>query len=142
MFEGEAVSTSRASAHAQRRPDFGDGGIGPPPNGYAPGGDIWIHTAKGSRKHELIEKAGRFTLMADRLEPTARYVSVEAPVISTVPATRAHLTEMTSRYLPPDWVDGYIEFAEANHGEGVVITIRPEHWISSGLGNVWQAAAA
>ncbi|MFE6157408.1 pyridoxamine 5'-phosphate oxidase family protein [Streptomyces sp. NPDC056486] len=103
---------------------------------YAPGGDIWIHTAKGSRKHELIQKTGRFTLMVERLEPTVRYVSVEGPVISTVPATRAHLTEMTSRYLPPEKVDGYIEFAQANHGEGVVITIRPEHWISSDLGSI------
>ncbi|MFJ4714282.1 pyridoxamine 5'-phosphate oxidase family protein [Streptomyces sp. NPDC088785] len=103
---------------------------------YTPGGDIWIHTGKDSRKHELIAKAGRFTLMVDRLEPTVRYVSVEGPVISTVPATRAHLTEMTSRYLPPEKVDGYVEFAEANHGDAVVITVRPEHWVSSDLGNV------
>ncbi|MEU6845602.1 pyridoxamine 5'-phosphate oxidase family protein [Streptomyces sp. NPDC046716] len=103
---------------------------------YAPGGDIWIHTGKGSRKHELIAKAGRFTLMVDRVEPSVRYVSVEGPVVSTVPAVRAHLTEMASRYLPPEKVDGYVEFAEANHGEAVIITLRPEHWVSSDLGNV------
>ncbi|WP_199552944.1 pyridoxamine 5'-phosphate oxidase family protein [Streptomyces sp. N35] len=101
---------------------------------YAPGGDIWIHTGKGSRKHQLIEKAGRFTLMIDRLQPTVRYVSVEGPVISTVPSAREHLVEISARYLPAEKVDGYVEFAEKNHGEAVIITLRPEHWVSSDLG--------
>ncbi|MBC9716380.1 pyridoxamine 5'-phosphate oxidase family protein [Streptomyces sp. TRM66268-LWL] len=101
---------------------------------YAPGGDIWVHTGKGSRKHQLIENAGRFTLMVDRLTPTVRYVSVEGSVISTVPATHEHLVEISSRYMPPEKLAGYLEYAEKNHGEAVIITLRPEHWISSDLG--------
>ncbi|MER7176428.1 pyridoxamine 5'-phosphate oxidase family protein [Streptomyces mesophilus] len=101
---------------------------------YAPGGDIWIHTGKGSRKHQLIEKAGRFTLMIDRVEPTVRYVSVEGPAISIVPSTHEHLVEISARYLPAEKVEGYVEFAEKNHGEAVIITLRPEHWVSSDLG--------
>ncbi|NGO77608.1 pyridoxamine 5'-phosphate oxidase family protein [Streptomyces sp. YC504] len=101
---------------------------------YAPGGDIWIHTGKGSRKHQLIEKAGRFTLMIDRVEPTVRYASVEGPVVSTVPSTREHLVEISTRYMPAEKVDGYVEFSEKNHGEAVIITLRPERWVSSDLG--------
>ncbi|MEU6313243.1 pyridoxamine 5'-phosphate oxidase family protein [Streptomyces sp. NPDC047014] len=103
---------------------------------YAPGGDIWIMTGSDSRKAELIKAAGRFTLLVDRLDPTIRYVSVEGPVTSTVPATREQLVEMSARYLPADKVEGYVDFAWKNHGEQIVIHMRPEHWISSDLGNV------
>ncbi|MEU1281553.1 pyridoxamine 5'-phosphate oxidase family protein [Streptomyces sp. NPDC005805] len=103
---------------------------------YAPGGDVWIMTGRDSRKGRLIAEAGRFTLMTDRLEPTIRYVSVEGPVIATEEATREQLTEISARYLPPEKVAGYVEFAWANHGEQVVIRMRPERWVSSDLGSV------
>ena len=43
---------------------------------YAPGGEAWVLTEAGSRKVRLIEAAGRFTLMVERVAPTVRYVSV------------------------------------------------------------------
>ncbi|GAA3788199.1 pyridoxamine 5'-phosphate oxidase family protein [Streptomyces phyllanthi] len=103
---------------------------------YAPGGNLWIMTALDSRKYRLIEAAGRFSLMADRLEPTIRYVSVEGPVIDTVPATVEQLREISARYLPAEKVDGYVDFAWKNHGEQVVVHLRPERWVSSDLGTV------
>ncbi|GGZ96431.1 pyridoxamine 5'-phosphate oxidase [Streptomyces subrutilus] len=103
---------------------------------YAPGGDIWIMTGRASRKAELIAAAGRFTLMVDRVEPTIRYVSVEGPVVSTVPAKREQLVEMSSRYLPADKVAPYVDFAWKEHGEQVVIHMRPTRWVSSDLGQV------
>ncbi|MFD8984764.1 pyridoxamine 5'-phosphate oxidase family protein [Streptomyces sp. NPDC059564] len=103
---------------------------------YAPGGDIWIMTGRDSRKAELIRAAGRFTLMVDRLEPTIRYVSVEGPVVETVPATREQLVEISSRYLPAEKVEGYVDFAWKEHGEQVVIHMRPQRWVSSDLGKV------
>ncbi|MFD3696906.1 pyridoxamine 5'-phosphate oxidase family protein [Streptomyces sp. NPDC058646] len=103
---------------------------------YAPGGDVWIMTVRDSRKAALIAAAGRFSLMVDRVEPTIRYVSVEGPVVSTVPATRELLTEIAARYLPADKVEGYVDFAWKNHGEQVVIHLRPERWLSSDLGQV------
>ncbi|OKK17233.1 pyridoxamine 5'-phosphate oxidase [Streptomyces sp. CB00455] len=103
---------------------------------YAPGGDVWIMTGRDSRKAGLIAAAGRFSLMADRVEPTIRYVSVEGPVVSTVAGTREQLTEMSARYLPPDKVDAYVDFAWQNHGEQVVIHMRPTHWVSTDLGQV------
>jgi hypothetical protein len=103
---------------------------------YEPGGDIWIMTGLDSRKYELISAAGRFSLMVDRLEPTIRYVSVEGPVVDTAPATLDQLREISARYLPADKVDGYVDFARKNHGEQLVLRMRPERWVSSDLGQV------
>ncbi|MGV9286605.1 pyridoxamine 5'-phosphate oxidase family protein [Streptomyces sp. NPDC003719] len=103
---------------------------------YETGGDVWILTGLDSRKNELIKAAGRFSLMVDRLEPTIRYVSVEGPVVETAPATVELLREMSARYLPAEKVDGYVDFAWKNHGEQVVVRMRPERWVSSDLGQV------
>ncbi|MEU6902328.1 pyridoxamine 5'-phosphate oxidase family protein [Streptomyces virginiae] len=103
---------------------------------YSPGGDIWIMTGRDSRKAELIASAGRFSLMVDRVEPTIRYVSVEGPVVSVEPAVRTQLESISARYLPADKVDGYVDDAWKNHGEQVVIHMRPSRWVSSDLGQV------
>ena len=103
---------------------------------YEPGGDIWVMTGLDTRKNQLIQAAGRISLMIDRLEPTIRYVSVEGPVIRTTPATLEQLREISARYLPAEKVDGYVDFAWKNHGEQVVIHMRPQRWVSSDLGQV------
>ncbi|MFA0840676.1 pyridoxamine 5'-phosphate oxidase family protein [Streptomyces rochei] len=103
---------------------------------YEPGGDVWIMTGLDSRKNRLIQAAGRFTLMVDRLDPTIRYVSVEGPVVETVAATEEDLREISARYLPPEKVDGYVAYASADHGEQVIVRMRPERWVSSDLGSV------
>ncbi|WP_371566945.1 pyridoxamine 5'-phosphate oxidase family protein [Streptomyces canus] len=103
---------------------------------YTPGGDIWIMTGRDSRKHELIRAAGRFSLLVERVEPTIRYVSVEGPVVDTRPGTGEDLREISARYLPAEKVDGYVEFASKNHGEQVIIRMRPERWVTSDLGTV------
>jgi Pyridoxamine 5'-phosphate oxidase len=101
---------------------------------YTPGGEAWVLTEAGSRKARLIEAAGRFTLMVDRVMPTVRYVSVEGPVTHTVPGTEALLREITERYLPPDRVAAYLEFATAELGEQVAVYLRPERWLTADLG--------
>jgi hypothetical protein len=101
---------------------------------YAPGGEAWVLTEAGSRKARLIEAAGRFSLMVDRVLPTTRYVSVEGPVTRTVPGTDELLLEMTTRYLPSDQVPAYIEFAKTELGEQVAIYLRPERWLTADLG--------
>jgi hypothetical protein len=101
---------------------------------YAPGGEAWILTEAKSRKARLIEAAGRFTLMVERVMPTVRYVSVEGPVTRTVPATDELLLEITARYLPPENVPAYIEFATTQLGEQVAIYLRPERWLTADLG--------
>jgi hypothetical protein len=101
---------------------------------YEPGGEPWILTEAGSRKVPLIEAAGCFTLMVDRVTPTTRYVSVEGPVTRTIPCTDELLREMAERYLPPEQAEAYIKMAEAEFGEQVAIYIRPQRWLSSDLG--------
>jgi hypothetical protein len=103
---------------------------------YTPGGEAWVLTGAGSRKARLIAAAGRFTLMVERLEPTARYVSVEGPLSRTEPGTDELFREMVERYLAPEKVQGYLEFAKAELGESVVYYLRPEHWLSADLGAI------
>ncbi|WP_069765832.1 pyridoxamine 5'-phosphate oxidase family protein [Streptomyces sp. LUP47B] len=103
---------------------------------YTPGGDIWIMTGRDSRKHGLIRAAGRFSLLVERVEPTIRYVSVEGPVVDSRPGTVEDLREISARYLPAEKVDGYVEFAAKNHGEQVILRMRPERWVTSDLGTV------
>jgi hypothetical protein len=74
--------------------------------------------------------------MAERVDPTVRYVAVDGPVSRIEPSTDEHLVEMVRRYMPPEKVDAYLEFARREHGEGVVIFMKPEHWISADLGSL------
>jgi hypothetical protein len=101
---------------------------------YAPGGEAWILTEAQSRKARLIEAAGRFALMVDRVTPTIRYVSVEGPVTRTIPETDELLREITTRYLPPGKAEEYITMAKAEFGPQIAIYLRPEHWLASDLG--------
>ena len=101
---------------------------------YTPGGEAWVLTEPGSRKARLIKAAGRFTLMVERVAPTVRYVSVEGPVTRTIAGTDELLREMAVRYLPPEKVGAYLEFARADHGELVAIYLRPKRWLSADLG--------
>jgi hypothetical protein len=100
---------------------------------YTPGGDAWVLTEARSRKARLIAAAGRFSLMVQRVMPTYRYVSIEGPVVRTIPGTDALLREITERYLPPDKVAAYLTFA-AGLGEQVAIYLRPERWLTADLG--------
>jgi hypothetical protein len=101
---------------------------------YEPGGEAWILTEAASRKVPLIEAAGRFTLMVDRVTPTTRYVSVEGPVARIVPGTDEMLQEIAGRYLPPDGVQDYIDLANTQFGEQIAIYMRPQRWLASDLG--------
>ncbi|MCV7280631.1 pyridoxamine 5'-phosphate oxidase family protein [Mycolicibacterium flavescens] len=102
---------------------------------YSPGGEPWVLTGNGSRKHRLIEAQGEFTLMVQQVEPSVRYVSVDGPVSRIEPGTDDYLVEVTKRYLPPEKVEGYLEMARREHGESVVIFMRPQHWLSADLGS-------
>ncbi|MEU9334007.1 pyridoxamine 5'-phosphate oxidase family protein [Streptomyces sp. NPDC048290] len=119
-----------------------DGGAGRAPlavpiwYSYTPGGDAWVMTGLNSRKHRLIKAAGRFTLLVDRVEPTVRYVSVEGPVVDETPATIEQLREVSARYLPAGKLEAYVDFSWKNNGDMVVLTMRPERWVSSDLGSL------
>ncbi|MDJ1134104.1 pyridoxamine 5'-phosphate oxidase family protein [Streptomyces iconiensis] len=101
---------------------------------YEPGGELWVLTARDSVKAREIARAGRFTILAERLDPTVRYASAEGPVITTTTTTEAELREMTARYLRPDRVDAYV--AEGSAEKNVTIRMRPEHWLAADLGAI------
>ncbi|GAA3606559.1 pyridoxamine 5'-phosphate oxidase family protein [Nonomuraea rosea] len=99
---------------------------------YTPGGEIRFLTDGDSIKAKLIAKAGRFSILVQRTSPTYRYVSVEGPVVRSGPTTLDDLTRISSRYLPPDAVSGYVQGSDLN----VLVTfrMRPDHWLSADLG--------
>jgi hypothetical protein len=101
---------------------------------YEPGGEAWVLTEAASLKARFIRAEGRFSLMVDRVTPTIRYVSVEGPVMRTIPETDELVWEMASRYLPPEKAKAYVARAKAEFGEQVAIYLRPERWLSSDLG--------
>jgi Pyridoxamine 5'-phosphate oxidase len=101
---------------------------------YEPGGEAWILTEAKSRKVPLIEAAGRFSLMVDRVTPTTRYVSVEGPVTRTIRGTGELRREMAERYLPAEQAEAYLEMAQAEFGEEIAIYMRPQRWLASDLG--------
>ncbi|WP_280422166.1 pyridoxamine 5'-phosphate oxidase family protein [Nocardia carnea] len=101
---------------------------------YTPGEDLWLVTGPESAKMRRIRAAGRFSLMVQRVQPTVRYVSVEGPVTAVEPMPDARHREMVARYLPPDQVEGYLAYAEAELGEHVIVRMRPERWLSADLG--------
>jgi hypothetical protein len=101
---------------------------------YEPGGDVLVLTGRDSRKAQLIGKAGRFSLMVEAVTPRIRYVSIEGPVVGTRPGTHDDLRAVCERYLPAPAVDPYVAMAEAEHGPQVLVTLRPERWLSSDLG--------
>jgi hypothetical protein len=103
---------------------------------YSPGAQPWVLTGAGSRQHPLTETQGGFTLMVERLDPSVRYVAVDGPVSRIEAGTDDQLVELTKRYLPPDKVDAYLEFARREHGESVAIFLKPQHWLSADLGSL------
>lgn len=100
---------------------------------YTPGGEAWILTEAASKKARLIQEAGRFSLMVNRILPTNRYVSVEGPVSRVIPETPELTREITERYLPMEKVQGYLDLA-STFGEQVVIYLRPQRWLTGELG--------
>lgn len=102
---------------------------------YSPGGQPWILTGAGSRKHRLIESAGHFSLMVDRVEPTVRYVAVDGPVSRIEPSTNEQLIEMATRYLQGEALERYIEFSLREHADSVAVHLTPQHWLSADMGS-------
>ncbi|MBL1075276.1 pyridoxamine 5'-phosphate oxidase family protein [Nocardia sp. 2] len=102
---------------------------------YAPGGDLWIITGTDSKKNLALQSAGRFSLMAQVLEPTIRYVTAEGPITATTPMTDAENREMATRYLPDDKAEAYLK-ASADYGDMVTIRMRPQYWLSADLGSL------
>jgi len=79
--------------------------------------------------------------MVQRVEPSIRYVTVEGSVTRTGQRTDALLLEMSQRYLRPDVVQSYMEYAKTELADEVVIYMQPQRWLSADLGR-WPHMAS
>jgi nitroimidazol reductase NimA-like FMN-containing flavoprotein (pyridoxamine 5'-phosphate oxidase superfamily) len=102
---------------------------------YERGADLWIMIESDSLKERLLKESLRFTLCAqDETPPFYKFVSVEGPVISMLPSDKERDERaMAVRYLGPKFGDQYVAATKADptNRPGVIVTMRPETWISA-----------
>ena len=97
---------------------------------FEPGGEIEFLSNKGSKKIELIKKAGRLTVCVQDEKPPYKFVSVEGELVSIEPADRERdLVPLARRYLGKEAGDHYVRDTEGV--EEMLIRIRPRRWSSA-----------
>jgi len=97
---------------------------------YDPGGELRLVTGRTSRKGQLLARAGRFSLCAQRETAPYQYVSVEGPIVAIEDAKERDLRSLARRYLGAEMGDRYVERTQAEHGDNVLVRMRPERWLS------------
>ena len=101
---------------------------------YDPEIGVWVLTEPGSRKGLALEKAGRYSLVAQSEDMPYRYVSVEGPVVEVRPAdTDADSRPMAHRYFGKEMGDAYV--ASSGNSSSVYV-MRPERWLSVDYGKL------
>lgn len=100
--------------------------------GYEPGGEVRVVTLKSTKKAQLIERAGRFSLCVQDETPPYRYASVEGPVVAMEPADlERDLRPLCHRYLGKEQGDAYFKMLASMPGERVLIRMHPERWMTA-----------
>jgi len=100
---------------------------------YEPGGELRVVTGRTSRKAQLLQHAGRFSLCVQTETSPYKYVSVEGPVVAIEPADlERDRRPLARRYLGEQRGDRYIENTrgEPGHVGNVVVRMRPERWLT------------
>lgn len=103
---------------------------------FRPEAGVWVITSPSSRKGRALEKAGRYSLVAQAEQAPYKYVSVEGPIVETRPADReADRRPMARRYFGAQLGDAYIDGQGAARDvrfgeEDRVYVMRPERWLS------------
>jgi uncharacterized protein len=96
---------------------------------YEPGGELRVVTPRTSRKAQLLQHAGRFSLCAQMETLPYRYVSVEGPIVAIEPADlERDRRPLAHRYLGARTADRYIE--RTRHEENVLVRMLPERWLT------------
>jgi nitroimidazol reductase NimA-like FMN-containing flavoprotein (pyridoxamine 5'-phosphate oxidase superfamily) len=112
--------------------------------GYAPGGELWVVTERGSRKGRLLEKARRFSLCVQTETPPYKYVSVEGPITEIAASTLDRDERpLAHRYLGREMGERYLEATggAAARAQNVVVRMRPERWLSTDYGKQFGGEA-
>jgi len=95
---------------------------------YSPDVGIWVITGANSVKGQALQKAGRFSLVAQiETPPVYQYVSVEGPIVET----RASDLEkdqrpMAHRYFGVEQGDAYV--AGSPNEDNLVFVMQPDRW--------------
>ena len=98
---------------------------------YEPGGDLRVVTAGTSRKAQLLQHAGRFSVCVQTETPPYKYVSVEGSVVAIEPADlERDRRPLAHRYFGVQGGDRYIEKTRGEYVGSVVVRLRPERWLT------------
>jgi len=92
----------------------------------------------GSRKANLLRRAGRATVTVQDETPPYRYVSIEGPVEFT--DHERDVLGVATRYLGPEFGAWYAE-QNPNTPTSVVVHLRPEHWRTQDFSSAGDAAS-
>ena len=97
---------------------------------YKPDVGLWIVTPRSSRKGIALDKAGRFSLVAQTEEaPAYKYVSVEGPIVDVRPADKENdFRPMARRYFGTQLGDAYVESSPTDDGH--VYVMQPQRWLT------------
>ena len=91
---------------------------------------VWVITGPSSRKGVALERAGRYSLVAQQEEMPYRYVSVEGPIVEVREADREKDTRlMAHRYFGKQFGDAYVD-GQAEEETSFVYRMQPERWLT------------
>lgn len=104
---------------------------------YAPEQGLWVLTSPGSRKGVALEKAGRYSLVAQREDMPYRYVSVEGPIVETRVADKeADSLSMAVRYFGKEMGRSYVDSSDE---VSWLYRIQPERWLTVDYGKLFPS---
>jgi nitroimidazol reductase NimA-like FMN-containing flavoprotein (pyridoxamine 5'-phosphate oxidase superfamily) len=102
---------------------------------YRPEAGLWLITGRGSRKGRALERAGRFSLVAQQEAMPYRYVSVEGPIVEKRPAEAdADRRPMAQRYFGVEMGDAYVDSQPGS--DEYVYRMQPERWLTVDYGKL------
>jgi nitroimidazol reductase NimA-like FMN-containing flavoprotein (pyridoxamine 5'-phosphate oxidase superfamily) len=97
---------------------------------FKPEVGLWILTSRSSPKGVALDRAGRFSLVAQTEQPPYKYVSVEGPIVDVRPADKEKdLRPMAQRYLGTEVGSAYAD-GQAADDDGHVYVMRPRRWLT------------
>jgi len=96
--------------------------------GYSPEAGVWIITGASSVKGQALQKAGRFSLVAQvETPPVYQYVSVEGPIVETRAADlEGDQRPMAHRYFGAELGDAYVDGSP--NEDNLVFVMQPDRW--------------
>jgi nitroimidazol reductase NimA-like FMN-containing flavoprotein (pyridoxamine 5'-phosphate oxidase superfamily) len=98
---------------------------------YEPGGEVRVITGRTTRKGQLLERAGRFSLCVQtETAPYYKYVSVEGPIVAVEePDLERDRRPLARRYFGTELGDRYIEDNRDAAGSAL-FRMQPERWLT------------